>query len=211
MLNSLASPIPSSHRGAGVVYLKYNRHHWDTTSIQMFLCPVFMCLLRLNKLWNCLRLPYGCLGGTTVLPYQYVLCKKNRSVLREITKEMNKWHLMKSLCPRRSYDTPKEAGGDLSLGVFTYCTAFVCMLTVMAFLSVKISSELFELWLSLEFILCFYLLSCVWLTMCQWEQIVCFPSEEDGGSKTSYTHIDPNASSLLTFWLCGRPLASALE
>ena len=170
-----------------------------------------MCLLRLNKLRNCLRLPYGCLGGTTVLSYQYVLCKKNRSVPLETTKEMNKYHLMKTLCPRHSYDTPKEAGGDLSHGVFTYCTFFVCMLTVMAFLSVKINGELFELCLSLEFILCFCLLFCVLLTMCQWEQMVCFPSEDDRGSKTSYAHIDPNASSsLLTYWLCGRPLASAL-
>lgn len=61
-------------------------------------------------------------GGTAVLPYQYFLCKKNRSVPLEITKEMNKYHLMKTLCPRHSYDTPKEVGGDLSNGVFTYCT-----------------------------------------------------------------------------------------
>jgi len=103
-------PIPSSHRGAGVVYLWFNRHDWDTASIQMFLCPVFVCLLRLNKLWNCLRLPYGCLGGggTTALSYQYVLCEKNRSVPLEITKEMNKYQLMKTLCPRHSYDTPKR-------------------------------------------------------------------------------------------------------
>jgi hypothetical protein len=159
-----------------------------------------MCLLRLNKLWNCLWLPCGCLEGTTVLPYQYVLCKKNRSVPLEITKEMNKYHLMKTLCPRHSYDTPKEVGGDLRHGVFTYCTFLVCMLTVMAFSSVKINGELFELCLSFEFILYFCLLSCVWLTMCQLEQMVCFPTEDDCGSKTSYTHIDPNASSsLLTF------------
>jgi hypothetical protein len=62
---------------------------------------------------------------------------------------------MKTLCPRLSYDTPKEGGGDLSHGDFTVFNFFVCMLTVMAVFSMKISGELFELCPLLEFILCF--------------------------------------------------------
>ena len=73
------------------------------------------------------------MGGTTVLPYQYVLSKMNRSVPLEITKKMNKYQLMKTLCPRHSCDTPKEGGNDLSHDVFTVFTFVVCMLTVMAF------------------------------------------------------------------------------
>jgi hypothetical protein len=90
-----------------------------------------------------------------------MFCVKRTVVPLEITKEMNKYHLTKTLCPRHSYDTPKEGGGDISHGVFAVFNFFVCMLTVMAFLSVKISGELFELCPLLEFILCFCLLSYV--------------------------------------------------